>query len=314
METYLVVRAHGLKTRLLNKNDYELIVREERSLADYPDYVHIKEDDSLHDKIEKVYRVYINRMNLLAKISPEDYEQFVRALLDRLEIENIKIQLRYIMGSKRKVLYYPYGHYISPSRLSKIASEGTLWETLRATPYMKNKKVPRFITGTVAEREFFVENLYYSYIIGLINESRKLKRKLDKLIEILRTEYMGKLIYWEKILGKENLPEIIRNQGKPFDIHSVRLREYMEKLKIDYQEAIEYLSTNRLTDFLNLLKRGLIRYSIYLLTPHTVELPFIYLYNIMAHIEAENLERIILGKNIGLTEEAILSTLVFIEE
>lgn len=312
METYLVVRAHGLKTRLLGKNDYEQIVREEKPLSDFPDYAHIKEDDTLHDKIEKVYRVYVNRMNLLAKVSPESYEHFIRSLLDRLEIENIKIQLRYIMGSKRRVLYYPYGHYISPARLSRITSEGTLWETLRATPYMKGRKMPKFVTGTVAEREFFLENLYYGYIVRLIDESRKLRKKLDKIVEILKTEYTGKLIYWEKVLGEKNLPEIMRNQGTPFDVHSVRLPEYLEKLRIDYEEAKECLSTNRLTDFLNLLKRGMIRYSTYLLTPHTVELPFIYLYDLMARIEAENLERVILGKDMGLTEEAILSMLVFL--
>ncbi len=312
METYLVVRAHGLKTRLLKQRDYEMIVNEEKSLSDYPDYHNIKEEDSLHEKIEKVYRVYVNRINLLANISPKEYQAFIKALLDRLEIENIKIQLRYIMGSKRRVIYYPYGHYISPTRLSKITSEGRLWETLQKTPYMKTKKMPRFVTGTIAEREMYLENLYYSYMLDIILSTKKLRKKLRVLYEILKTEYMGKLIYWEKVLGQQSLRDALRNIGTPFNIYSVRVKELLEKLKIDPKEAEEILESNKLTEFLNLMKRGVIKYSIYLLTPYTVDLPFLYLYNLMANIEAENLEKIILGKDIGLTEEAILSMLVII--
>ncbi|MEM3782562.1 MAG: hypothetical protein QXX32_03375, partial [Thermofilum sp.] len=130
MENYIAVRAHGLKSRLLTRNDYEQIVNGDKDIGAFKDYLLIGEKDTLEEKLEKIYRVYVSRISLLAKASQE-YSPFIYALLDRLEIENIKIQLRHILGYARPVIYYPYGRHIGPAKISNLKTESSIWEVLR---------------------------------------------------------------------------------------------------------------------------------------------------------------------------------------
>ncbi len=309
METYLVVRAHGLKTRLLNKKDYEDIVRGKRSLSDFKDYSAIREDMELKEKVNHIYRVYISRLGLLAKIAPE-YGEFIYALLDRLEVENIKIQLRNLYGRREKAYFYPYGRRLSPAELEEATSEEALWELVKRTPYMEGVQLPVF-SGSVAEREMFLDNIYYLYLLKKINTG-SLRKKLAPITEVVRLEYLIKLFYWKTAFG-EDFWRLIAKQPKPFNVSEKTFDTLLVKLDISEETVSELLSQRKLTELMNEMTLALVRHASYSLRPYSTELPFVYTYNIMAYVEAVNLERVMLGIDTGLPEETILSSLVYIK-
>ncbi len=306
METYLVVRAHGLKTRLLGKDDYVNIVRGKRSLSDYMDYSAIREDMELKDKVNEVYRVYVSRMNLLARVAP-DYGEFLYALTDKLEIENFKIQLRNVLGRRAPPYFYPYGRKVGPAKLREVQSEEELWELLEKTPYMKGVKKPPM--NTVAEKEFFLDVLYYLYLLSSI-EDKNYSKRLEPVKEAIRMEYLVKLYYWSSALGKR-FWELLAQMPKPFSVTESSFSALTKKLKVDEEKLSDLIARRRLTEAMNELTVSLIKYVGYIVRPYTVELPFLYLYNMMAYVEAVNLERVIIGLDTGLAEENILSSLMF---
>jgi len=308
LETYLVVRAHGLKTRLLGRADYEAIVRGNRSLSSFNDYRGFNEESDIKEKVNSVYRVYISRMKLLSSVAP-DYGVFIDALLDRLEIENVKIQLRNIVGERRKPFFYPYGRVLAPARLSEVATENELWELLKKTPYYRGGKTPSFVTGSVAEKEFFLDNLYYLYLLQILSEGF-FSKKLVPVLDVVRTEYLVRLFYWKIALGGA-FQRLLDVFPKPFTVSKSAFDAMIKKLKVESEEVEDLINRRRLTELLNRLTLALIRYTEYKLRPYSVELPYIYLFNMMAYVEAKNLERVIIGLDAGLQEETILSSLVF---
>jgi len=309
VETYLVVRAHGLKTRLLGRREYEDIVRGKRGIWDFRDYSAIREDMDLKEKINQVYRVYTSRLGLLARIAP-DYGEFIYALLDRLEVENVKIQLRNIYGRRGRAYFYPYGRRLSPAQLEGVASEEALWELVGKTPYMEGVRLPAFRAG-VAERELFLDNIYYLYLLRSVNAG-PLRKKLSPVTDVIRLEYLVKLFYWKTALG-DDFWAIIARHPKPFSIGERSFDALLVKLDVSQERVSELLSQRKLTELMNEMTLALVRYASFALRPYSVELPFIYTFNIMAYIEAQNLERIILGLDTGLPEETILSSLVYIK-
>ncbi|ABL77748.1 V-type ATPase subunit [Thermofilum pendens] len=292
MEEYVAVRAHGLKSRLLSREDYEQIVEETRDISSYHEYSIINEKDTLEEKLDKIYRVYVSRITILAQSSSE-LAPFFYALLDRLEFENVKIQLRSILGYARPVIYYPYGRHVGPARLSGIRSEGALWDSLREAGIQGVEKL-KFTTGLVAEREAFVDFLYIAHLMSQVRALRISSSAKDALLEALEEEAGYMLAYWSRVLGLENLHPFLRILG----LQGVAPRE---------------LGTSGSTT--DLLRQALEEVTRRVVKPlekkFPVSLPYAYAFNHYARLEASNLEKILLGKSIGLPKEVILRNLVF---
>jgi len=294
MENYIAVRAHGLKSRLLTRNDYEQIVNGDKDIGAFKDYSLIGEKDTLEEKLEKIYRVYVSRISLLAKASQE-YSPFIYALLDRLEIENTKIQLRHILGYARPVIYYPYGRHIGPAKISNLKTESSIWEALKES-YLLTTDVPNFTTGLVAEREAFLDFQYYVYLMKQLDAVRIDKEEKSELKEAIKSEAGLLLAYWTRVLKPQTVENLAKYSG------------------LDAKRAEIILKEESTTDLLKTIHETIMRKIITRIeTRHFTTLPFVYAYNFYAKLEAQNLEKILLGKTIGLPGEIIIRNLIFLE-
>jgi hypothetical protein len=294
MEGYVVVRAHGLKSRLLRKVDYEQIVSGEKEINTFRDYLLISDKDTLEEKLEKIYRVYISRISPLAEASPE-LSPFIFALLDRLEFENLKIHLRYMLGYARPVIYYPYGRHFGPAKISSIKTEASVWEAL-AEKGILSIECPKFTTELVAEREAFLDVLYYAYLLRQLEETKLSKSEKSELRETVKSEASIYMAYWEKVLN----PQIVE--------------KLVEHFKLDIRPAQIDMEGESTTDLLRAISETIMRQIIARVeAKHFITLPYVYAFNFYARLEAQNLEKIILGKTIGLPSDILLRSLVYLE-
>lgn len=294
MEAYISVRAHGLKSRLLTQKDYEALVRGEKKIFDFKDYSLITERDKLEEKLEKVYRVYIHRMETVARADKE-LGELALALLDRLEIENAKIHLRHLLGAKRPVIYYPYGRHIGPARLSNIRSEGMLWEELSKTAF-QTPPTPRFSTGLVAEREVLLEVVYYNYLARVIKGLKVSRSEKEDLENVLSREVELRQALWAKITSPRAVSYLL-SEYSPFFRPVAAIPEDLMSLRTT--ELLAYTQSTLLKE----LKEKLA-------VPHNLDLAFVYYFNALALTEANNLEKILVGLEVGAPEEVILRNII----
>ncbi|MGB9709027.1 MAG: V-type ATPase subunit [Infirmifilum sp.] len=295
METYAAVRAHGLKSRLLSRGDYEDILKGEKKLSDFKDYSSILDTDALDAKLEKIYRVYVSRLETISKAGPE-ISGFVLALLDKLEVENIKIHLRYILGAQRPVIYYPYGRHLGPAKLSTIKTEGMLWEALSRTVYQAPSS-PNFTTPLESERELLLDLLYYNYLLRKVEELKVSNDSKEALQNLIREELEKKILVWSRVIDSSIIFKLasslrfrVRIPGIPDDWKNLKTTELMQNVEMSLLKDIEVKISLRFP----------------------VSIGFVYYYNALAFLEARNLEKIIIGKELGFPEEVILRNLILV--
>ncbi|MGC9107447.1 MAG: V-type ATPase subunit [Infirmifilum sp.] len=295
METYAAVRAHGLKSRLLSRGDYEDILKGEKKLSDFKDYSSILDTDALDAKLEKIYRVYVSRLETISKAGPE-ISGFVLALLDKLEVENIKIHLRYILGAQRPVIYYPYGRHLGPAKLSTIKTEGMLWEALSRTVYQAPSS-PNFATPLESERELLLDLLYYNYLLRKVEELKVSNDSKEALQNLIREELEKKILVWSRVIDSSIIFKLasslrfrVRIPGIPDDWKNLKTTELMQNVEMSLLKDIEVKISLRFP----------------------VSIGFVYYYNALAFLEARNLEKIIIGKELGFPEEVILRNLILV--
>lgn len=288
METYAAVRAHGLKSRLLTSRDYEALLREEKKISDFKDYSLILDSDTLETKLEKIYRVYISRIETVGKAGM-GINDLAMALLDRLEVENIKMHLRYILGAQRPIIYYPYGRHIGPKKLSTLKTEGALWEELSKTP-LQAPSSPEFSTALEAEREFLLDLLYYNFLVQVIkklNLSRDAKIILENSI---KEEFEKKTILWIRILN----PSIVLNTAIKYHI-PIRIPSIPEEWKnLKTTELMQQIQASLIQNLKDKIGIG-----------HSIDAAYLYYFNQLALLEANNLEKILVGKEVRIPEEII---------
>jgi len=294
METYAVVRAHGIKSRLLSKQDYQALVAGTKQIWEFPDYAYISEQDPLEKKLEKVYKVYIDRIAPLTKIPKVSDLTFT--FLDRLEVENIKFHLRFIAGYQRPVLYYPYGRLLGLEKLRSLGSEVSIWEALSDTP-LKAPKTPGFTTGLIAEREALLEILYYRYLTSIITNLKWRKDIIAALMDLVSSDFTVRYVYWVKLLSENTVHYLIES--------------YAPELKVQ-SELLESLEGTSTTEILQKGTRMLVSRVLKGIRTHPLDPAYIYILNHLLLIEAQNLEKILLGKELRIPEEVILSNLILL--
>ncbi|MEM3783300.1 MAG: hypothetical protein QXX32_07170, partial [Thermofilum sp.] len=83
---------------------------------------------------------------------------------------------------------------------------------------------------------------------------------------------------------------------------------------LDAKPAEITLKEESTTDLLKTIHETIMRKIITRIeTRHFTTIPFVYAYNFYAKLEAQNLEKILLGKTIGLPGEIIIRNLIFLE-
>jgi len=291
METYAAVRAHGVKSRLLSRQDYEALIAGSKRIWDFPDYAHLSERDSLEKKLEKIYKVYINRMSLLAKI-PE-VSDFVFALLDRLEVENIKFHLRYLAGYQRPVLYYPYSRLLGAEKLMSLRTESAIWEALSKTP-LRAPATPSFKTRLIAEREVLLGILYYNYLLNTINRLKTRKDVVNSLMELVTNDLTVSYAIWKNLLPEEVLSSLLKSYAPQLRVNLRLLEDLKGAITETVQKGVRVLAAHTRAEVLS----------------HPLDMVYIYALNHLLLIEAQNLEKILIGKELGVAEEVITKNLI----
>jgi len=291
VELYAVVRAHGLKSRLLRRNDYEAIASGEKGLYEHPDYSAVSDRDTLEEKVEKVYRVYVRRVSLLASSTPE-LSPFLNALLDRLEFENSKIQLRRLAGSEAYALFYPYGRHIGPSRLSTIRSGREVWKALSEVGLVE--EVPQLEEGTLADQEFALDLAYYRHLLRGIEASKISRSCKGRLERAALQECALALSYWSSILGFDMVLDAARRTGMG------GAGELLQELAVKKWSTVEAERRLAFTIAKTLEKE------------YPLEAPFLYAFEIYSRLEAKNLERMLTGLHLGSSREEVLKYCVIV--
>ncbi len=311
METYIAVRCHGLKTRLLSIRDYEAIIRGKKSISDFPDYKHVVEGESPCIAAEKIFQVFVDRVRTLITAAP-GLEEFLRVYPDRLEIENIKIKIREIMGRKARTCYYPYSHHIPLDVLKSITTEERLWDKLKDTPYMMEVRKPEFTANVVAEREAFLDSLYFTYVRRILARYGRRSKKI--LLPIVEWEATSKLAYWSIVFGegvkdlfKRNIIEGLQPYRK---LARADVENLLSLLGISSEDISQILGNQELSRLLLELEKRYIKYMKRIVRSHPVELPYVYYYMALALNEAYNLERIIISKVLHIPENEITAYIV----
>lgn len=282
MEAYAVVRAHGLKSRLLRRRDYELIARGERGLYEYADYGSVTEGGTLEERVVKVHRVYVARITLLARAAPE-LSPFLYALLDRLEYENAKIQLRRLAGVGAPALFYPYGRRIGPARLSALSSFEEFAEALAEAGLVE--RVP---SGSVAELELALDVAYFAHLLGGVERAKVSGRSARALRGAALEECALALSRWSSILGSDRVLAAAEEVGLGAAAEALKGRPEGPWGPREVEEALVSRVAKRLE------------------REHPLEPPFLYSFEIYARLEARNLERILTGLHLGLSADEIL--------
>lgn len=280
MESYVAVRAHGLRSRLLKRSDYEALAKGEKGVYEYEDYGALADRDPLDVKIEKVYRVYISRVSLLAHAAP-DLAEYFWALLDKLEFENLKLQLRRVLGGRGRLLYYPYGRHVGPVRLSGAGSEEELWELAASSGLLEEE--PKREWGSLAEREAFIDFAYVKHFASAVQSipaSRESKRALSEVARELCSLTAAK---WSQLLGFEAVANVAKTANLAVRPASGNANLVQQLITIARKLEMRYYAS----------------------------LPYTFSFNVYAMIEAQNVERVIVGRSLGMDASKVLASLVF---
>ena len=300
MKTYLVTRTHGLILSLIKSEEYNLLISGKIDLNKIGYNVSFEKDF-----VEKIFNAivgkFVDRIVFLEKITP-DYSDFFRAFLERLEVENIKAKLRYLRGFKNKEVYYPYEYFISKKDLMLINNEYELLNFLKNTPlditYYINKLKNEDEKDLVI-KEILLDIKYYEYYFSTLKEFKKF------LFPMVNLERIITYIFWCTMIGEEKISKLLLL----FNIKNLNYAEISHALglsKNDLQRHLENKHYMRLLEiaednFIKKLKKNVLR--------NKDNIFFVYYYMIASYYEMKNLEKILLGRKIGLRPEVIRGTL-----
>ncbi|RLE99916.1 MAG: hypothetical protein DRJ63_03960 [Thermoprotei archaeon] len=311
MKDYLVVRTHGLKSRLLTKKNYEDLVYSRASLAHFGYLEAPEEHYTLHEILDKITQKYIQRIEFLSKTLTET-SNFFKMFLEELEIENIKAKIRSIYGSREKKGYlYPYSHFISLTILKRAATLYELEKLLEKTPLKlplrklakKNPQLPLLA----------LDSLYYILLKNSLKVSRDSRKEI---LELINYESLIKLLYWILVIGKENLRNreilsILKSLYPKERALTISLESLATKLKLDYNKIINNLKLNKISEILLLAESNLIKRAKHKALFNAITAVYVYYYMLLCRNERRNLEKIIIGRELKLSPQVILSSLIY---
>ncbi|RLF23365.1 MAG: hypothetical protein DRN15_06565 [Thermoprotei archaeon] len=268
METYVVVRAHGLRTHLLKPEDYEKLL----GTANVKEFIYVLSDTDYRNVVEQLpeeveasdfrkalFKKYMERVNILEKNSPDGLRQFLRNYaLGRFEVVNIKHVLRAKAGGSSISV-----HELFPVKLNVVKwNEPLGLERLDdVVRYLARRGYPTLdIAFSIYRRNRLLDVLecaleadYYDSLHRLIE-----KLKLRELEDIVREEADIRWLYWiiDLKARRANLSEVKSILDKYGGKASEEL--WSHALKYELEDFIFFLSRfRRYRRIIPQLRRGL---------------------------------------------------------
>jgi len=306
METYVVVRVHGLLQHLLKAEDYEALLRGE-ALWSLPEYTSISPEDSVRDFLSKIDEVMIGRLTFLMKLQSA-YTGLITAFADRLEVENLKVKLRELYSARGKYdVYSSYSHFIPLEKLLRAETEEELWELTRETPYQPEEK--GILEGDLQLKEAYLDSRYYAYLKASVP-----RRERKALGELIHLEGLIPAVYWMIVLGSEKVAELIeKGILKGFKHPSVRktsLGNYLATLRVRKEEAERLIEESEISVLMRVLRSNLLEILRGEARRAQLASQYLYYYLTLVKNERDNLQKIVIGQALGLDREKIRQTLV----
>ena len=309
METYTVVRVHGLIQHLLSPRDYEALING-RGLWEYPEYAHVEPEDDVPSMLTKVGKVLIERLEFLSSLE-SGYRRFIRAFSDRLELENIKIKLRELHRAREKYdIYAQYSHHIPLEELLGISEEESFWRKLEGTPYHSLLATEDLKGKSLQFKEAYLDSCYYAYFKGSLN--RRERKTLGRFIDL---EGLIPAAYWMIVLGEKEVTPRLEGEFKGFRTEFSRIEEYslravLGELGIGWDRAGKLVRESKISA---LIREALVNHLGKVKDEarrRRLSLAYVYYYLLLAKYERDNLQRVIVGRSLELDREKILQTLI----
>ncbi len=310
METYLIVRLHGLIQHLLSREDYERLLKG-RPFRELPEYSHIENENSLEEVLAKVDDVLIKRLNFLMGLQSR-YSSFITAFGDRLELENIKVKLRQLYGRRSEAgIYTQYVHFTPLDKLMEVDSEEELWTSLQNTPYHTAASTEEILKESLEFKEAYLDSCYYTYIKSVLpkNERKRLGRLLD-------LEGLIVSAYWMLVFNKDRTRELIEEKLRGFKPNFIKVEELNPRnicslLKFNWSFAENLVKRGEISKLMKKLRSIHLRLVREEAKRACLSSLFLYYYLLLIKCERDNLHRIVLGRAMGLKREKIRQTLLF---
>lgn len=310
METYVIVRIHGLLQHLLKAEDYEDLI-DGKSLWELPEYSHIEASDDVATVLTKIDQVLVKRFEFLSKLE-SGYSRFIRAFSDRLELGNVKIKLRELYGARKRYdIYTQYSHFVPLEKLLSVGEESELWNLLKGSPYHSILNTKNLIDKSLEFKEAYLDSSYYAYLKeSLHKHERKILRKLVDLESFIPA------LYWTLVLGEDNMKTCIRRnifrgfKSKLIKMGEFSLRVLLENLDISWDYAKKLLDEGSISILLNEALRSHLRKAAVEAKKRQLSPVYAYYYLLLAKYERDNLQKIVIGKNLKLDKEKIRQALI----
>ena len=305
MKTYLIVRVHGLKQYLLKREDYLKLVKGNMDLDDLGYDVSIKEN-SVDEIVNDISNKIIEKILFLVEITQE-YSNFFRAFLERFEVENVKAKLKYLRGIGGPEYYYPYYYFIEKEKLYSIKNEEELLKILSMTP-LSIKECKEYVEKKrrqvlLAEEELCLDAKYYEYF------AESVKKRDKTVFWAIQLEKILAYTYWSIILGKEKTEEIFFIINP--DIYDI-IKKGFFILELEVDEFNKYLKNKDFSGLINLVQTLYYGKIKRWASEYRNDFYIVYYYLLMLYHEMKNLERIALGRKMGLRDEVIESAIKYL--
>jgi len=312
METYVIVRIHGLLQHLLGAEDYEDLI-DGKGLWEFPEYSHVESDDDVTTVLAKIDQVLVKRLEFLSKLE-SGYRGFVRAFSDRLELGNVKIKLRELYGARERYdIYAQYSHFVSLEELLGVEEESEFWGLLEETPYHSVLSTKSLLGKSLEFKEAYLDSCYYAYLKeSLHRHERRILRELMDLESLVPASY------WTIVLG-EHVMKTCMKDGifKGFETGLMKagefsLRALLEKLGISWDYAKKLIDEGQISLLMNEALKNHLKRAAAEAGRRQLSPVYVYYYLLLAKYERDNLQRIVIGRSLELDREKIRQALILL--
>jgi len=334
---YLLTRTHGLRTHLLNQDNYRNLLKTKdlNAIVEYllktdygPDISKIPSElISSSNLIPVFYSILMSRVYHLAKIAPSKVREFLVFYADRYEVENIKRILR----SKRTRSQITMDMLIPIPREYALINFQAMIETptlrdalelLKATRYSKViEKVPtyqRYEVLTVLEA--LIDKIYYDELrvaLDKIPDRGRVKAIIGTEIDLrnigIMTDLRARDISPDAVLAVSFKPFKLRDEdvnqiarAKVDTVPDIVAKTPYQRLALRLRHTIEDKKMEQIEQIISdeIYSRAK---SIVIERPNSFA--YVVGYLMEAEMENRNLISLSTGKELGMEEEKIKSLL-----
>ncbi len=311
MSEYAIVRTHGLKTRLLSKEDI-LNLSQAKNISNFIDLLKGTEYSDLlyagmpiNEIIRAIHDVFWSRMHRILRISPDDFSRFLRGYLAKIDINAILYFIREKILKVKKPTHRPpfYGiPSIILQQIERLASAEDILLYLRQNlcfEKVDKKKFRRILnTKKFSLIELLIWNIYYTNLMAHIQRLPEdtatfIRRIIGIELDVLNImtvlsehspEKYGELIREKLILPHYRIHRSILmrvSQTKDQRVILELLSPYKEIVKIllERGQILAYVATDR--QILGILQRKCVEIA------H--DLAYLFYYVKLAEFECKNL-------------------------